>query len=120
MAIMAHNRRGASRPAAAMVYKSCTMNQQNATKNIAADVIDALGGVPKTAKLFETTRAAALFYVYQWRRRGQIPPVHLAAALLLMQAKNNSAPLARAVRAQLEKRPKPPAMAAMRASRKVE
>ena len=82
-----------------MVYKSCTMNQQNATKNIAADVIDALGGVPKTAKLFETTRAAAL---------------------LLMQAKNNSAPLARAVRAQLEKRPKPPAMAAMRASRKVE
>lgn len=112
---MAHNGRGASRPAAAMVYKSCAMNKQNATKNIAADVIEALGGVPKTARLFETTRAA----VYQWRRRGQIPPVHLAAALLLMHAKNNSAPLARAVRAQLEKRPKPPAMAAMRASRKV-
>lgn len=63
-----------------LVYKSVVMLPKNATENIAADVIDALGGVAKTAAIFGTSKTA----VYGWRKRRAMPPLKLAAAALLM------------------------------------
>ena len=96
---------------AGMVYNCHTMNEQAAIKNAAADVINALGGVAETAAIFGVSRAA----VYQWRRRRAIPPVQLAAATLLLQARSSATPPP-----PQRPAPRPPAMAAMRASRKVE